>query len=184
MPLRVLVVEDEWLIAVAIQRQLEAAGYEVSGVVGTGSAALEACATDRPDVVFMDIQMPDMDGITATRTLMEKCPHPVVIVTGNASLQEAAARAGAMHYVVKPLLTAQLPGIIETARQRFAQFQVVHADYATCQEAIEAWTVIRQALQVAGDSEAAAFTRLQTAAAARGVPLRTIAEELLQQRAA
>jgi two-component system, response regulator PdtaR len=168
-PIRVLVVDDEWVIALAIKWQVEAHGYEVSGIVGTGAAALEACAVDHPDVVFMDIQMPDMDGITATRKLMEFCPHPVVVVTGYAAYREAAEQAGAMEFILKPVLTSRIPEIIETALQRFARFQIVHRDYETCEEAIAAWVIIQKAVRRLMDrdglSEADAFSRVQQLAA-------------------
>jgi len=182
MPVRVLIVDDEWLIALAIKWQVEAQGYEVAGIVGTGAAALDACAADYPDVVFMDIQMPDMDGVTATRRLMESCPHPVIILTGYASYREAAEEAGAMEFVLKPVLTSQIPEIIETARQRFARFQIVHQDCPTCREAVAAWSAVQKAVRELvrreGLSEAEAFARLQQRAAERRVPLVMAAQEV------
>ena len=68
--MRVLIAEDEWLVAAALRRQVESHGYEVVGTVGTGTEALTACRAQRPDLVLMDVQMPELDGITATRTLM------------------------------------------------------------------------------------------------------------------
>ena len=181
MPIRVLVVEDEWLIALTIQQQVRAQGYEVTGIVGTGAAALEACAKDSPEVIFMDIQMPVMDGLTATRKLMETCPHPIIIVTGHAAYREAAEQAGAMDYVLKPLSTSLIPSIIEAALERFARFQFVCSEYATCQEAVSAWVVVQKAVRQLMERESLpeeeAFARLQQRATERQILLVSAARE-------
>ncbi len=165
---RVLIAEDEWIVAVALRRQVEAQGYEVTGVVGTGAEVLRAHRDGQPDVVFMDVQMPVMDGLAATRELMVTSPHPVVIVTGNASLQEAAEDAGAMGYAVKPLRPHQIPSLIAEAQQRFARFVRVHEEEGTCEAALGAWPVVQQAaralMQAEGLPEEPAFARLQAVA--------------------
>ena len=67
MSVRVLIAEDEWLLAAALRCQVEQWGYEVVRTVGTGTEALEACRALCPDLVFMDVQMPEKDGLAATR---------------------------------------------------------------------------------------------------------------------
>jgi AmiR/NasT family two-component response regulator len=165
MPARVLVAEDEWLIAVTLCRQLESQGYEVVAVVGTGAAAVAACHQQEPDLVLMDIQMPQMDGLAATRTLMETCPHPVVVVTGNATLREAAEEAGAMGYAVKPLLAHEIPGVMTRAQRRFRWFMASRREASDSAGAVPSWRKLlaaaRHLQQAEGDSEERAFERLR-----------------------
>ena len=116
---RVLVVEDEWLLAVTLRGQLESLGHEVVGLASTGLEAIEQCRTRHPDIVLMDVQMPKMDGLEATRSIMRDFPTCVVIVTGNALLAAQAGAAGAAGYVVKPLQASQIDGVLAAACRRF-----------------------------------------------------------------
>lgn len=125
--MRVLIAEDEWLLALSLAHDLRACGHEVVGVAHTGAQAIAMAEKRRPDLTLMDIQMPEMDGLEATRLLMASHPHPIVIVTGRAETREAAEEAGAAGYVVKPLLASRIPEVIAAAVLRFEQLQVAGA---------------------------------------------------------
>ncbi len=185
MPVRVVIAEDEWLVAAALRRQVELSGYEVVGTVGTGSAALAACRAEGPDLVLMDVQMPEMDGLAATREIMQACPTCVVIVTGRAQLEQAARQAGAMSYVMKPLLGSQIPRVVEAARQRFRRFEEVRRASASPEEAVETWQAVQRAIDVLVGrdslSEDDALAHLQQHAREQSLPLRAAAEELIRE---
>jgi len=183
MAVRVVIAEDEWLAAAVLRHELEQQGYEVVSAVGTGSEAFDACCAQTPDLVMMDVQMPGMDGIGATRAVMEKCPTCVVIITGKARLEEAAERAGAMSCVLKPLLGNQISPVVEIARHRFAHFMAVRTESATPQAALEDWQVVMRAVKllVGRDTitEDEAFHRLQRRARESETTLQGAAAELL-----
>jgi AmiR/NasT family two-component response regulator len=183
MAVRVLIAEDEWLVAAGLRSQLDRLGCEVVGVVRTGAEAVRLCAEARPDVVFMDVQMPEMDGLAATRRLMETCPQAIVIVTGNSTLRAAAEEAGAMGFVVKPLLDSQIPPLVDQASQRFARYRAVRDQATAGGSALQDWRTVRRALQqlvtVNGHTEAAGFEALQRRSTQRGQSLRQAAEEVL-----
>jgi signal transduction histidine kinase/CheY-like chemotaxis protein/HPt (histidine-containing phosphotransfer) domain-containing protein len=116
---RVLVVEDHAVnreIAVVMLSRL---GCEVS-VAGNGREAVRHCATRPFDLVFMDIQMPDMDGIEATRVIRmgetgrAQSPVPIIALTANAlgADRQAALAAGMDDYLVKPVTSARLGQIL------------------------------------------------------------------------
>ena len=146
MAVRVLIAEDEWLTAAALRSQVESHGYEVVGTVGNGAEALDLCSLAVPDLVLMDIQMPGMNGLEATRILMTKCPTCVVIVTGRGQLQSEAEKAGAMSYVLKPLLNSQIPCIVESSRRRFRMFLQVLGHVQDPEEALRVWLVVCKAV--------------------------------------
>ncbi len=183
MPARVLIAEDEWLVAAGLRSQLERLGCEVVAVVRTGAEAVRLCPEAHPDVVFMDVQMPEMDGLTATRQLMEACPQAVVIVTGNSTLRAAAEEAGAMEFVIKPLLDSQIPALVGEASQRFARYRTVRDQTPAGESSPQAWRTVRRALQhlitLNGHTEATAFDHLQHQAAEHSQSLRETAEEML-----
>ena len=79
--INVLIVEDDFIVSEAIQKELEYLGYTVVGKSPDGRQAVDMTQSLRPDVVLMDIKMPDMDGLEATQHIYETCPTPVVILT-------------------------------------------------------------------------------------------------------
>ncbi len=76
---------------------------EIVGEAATGQEAVDLCCALNPDLVLMDIRMPELDGFAATRTIMQQCPTHVLIVTISAipDLIAEARQAGAMGYVFK-----------------------------------------------------------------------------------
>ena len=102
---RILVVEDEVLIAEEIRERLTAAGFTVVGVADSGEAAIELAGRERPDLVLMDIRLKGpMDGIEAAKIIYERCGTPIVYLTAHsdqATLQRAQTHA-AFGYVLKP----------------------------------------------------------------------------------
>ena len=104
-PLRVVVVDDQDLVRVGFRLILERSGFEVVGEAADGVEAVELVAGTRPDVVLMDVRMPRLDGIEATRRVLAG-PEPVprVIVLTTFDLDEyvyGAIRGGASGYLLK-----------------------------------------------------------------------------------
>jgi DNA-binding NarL/FixJ family response regulator len=103
-PLRVVIVDDHPLVVDGLRLALELAGMDVVATAGTMAAAVEAAREQAPDVVVMDVQLPDGTGIQATEALLAAVPGtPVLMLT---MLEEpdtllAAIRAGARGYMVK-----------------------------------------------------------------------------------
>jgi DNA-binding response OmpR family regulator len=107
---RVLVVEDDPTIADEVRSALTAHGYAAS-VASTGRSALELARADRPDLVLLDLGLPDLDGVQLCRTIRAELPAvPIVIVTArDADIDIVVGLdAGANDYVTKPFSTAVL----------------------------------------------------------------------------
>lgn len=101
---RVFIAEDDYLVSETISRVLGQIGCELAGKASDGRQAVEMVCRDRPDVVLMDIQMPGMDGLEASRLIQERCPTPIVILTAYESqeLVDEASKAGVSAYLTKP----------------------------------------------------------------------------------
>lgn len=81
--IRILIVEDEALVALDLSMELEAAGYIVTGFVASGEDAVEKARTDEPDLILMDISLNgEMDGIDAAARILEFKKIPILFMTG------------------------------------------------------------------------------------------------------
>ena len=113
---KVLIVEDDRAICSFIRRVLEANGYEAV-IVGTGREAISMMASHCPDVVLLDLGLPDMDGMDVLRSLRSWSLMPVVVVSARTDEHEKvrALDAGADDYITKPFGTSELLARIRTA---------------------------------------------------------------------
>lgn len=116
--LRVLVVEDSHITVLKLSAMLAEMGHEVIATARSGAEALSAYRDHRPDVVTMDITMPDMDGVQATQQIVQEFPEAkIVMVTshGQEKMVLAALNAGAKGYVLKPIRPEKLKATIAQA---------------------------------------------------------------------
>ena len=102
--MRILLVDDSMLVRSMLRSMLESFGYEIAGEAGNGQKGVEAAAELRPDLILMDVNMPVMDGITATGIIMKENPAPIVIFTSEdiAEVGYKALNEGALEIIPKP----------------------------------------------------------------------------------
>ena len=117
-PIRLMIVDDQKLMREGLRTLLELeGGFEIVAEVGDGQAALDAYAELQPDVVLMDIRMPGMDGVEATRRMHEKWSNARVIIlttfNDDAYVFEAL-RVGALGYLLKDLSGHELANAVQT----------------------------------------------------------------------
>ena len=122
---RIVLVDDEALIRMGMRVMLQDLGYEVVGEAADGQEAIEKVAALDPDVVIMDIKMPGMDGLEATRRIMAAHPVPIIVLTAynQRSLVEEAADSGVLAYLMKPVRESDIAPAIQVARARFADLR-------------------------------------------------------------
>jgi nitrogen fixation negative regulator NifL len=144
---RIIIVEDEFIVASDLENRLVSLGYDVVGRADTGDGAVETCASARPDLVLMDIRLKgEMDGIEAARIIRERFGAPVVFVTAFAdeSTLERAKEAEPYGYILKPFENRELRTIIEIAlykRKSEQEIQRLNRLYAALSQINE--TIIR-----------------------------------------
>ncbi|GAA2099947.1 response regulator transcription factor [Actinomadura alba] len=103
-PLRVMVVDDHPMWRDAVARDLSDAGYDVVATAGEGRAAVRIAGAVRPQVVVVDLQLPDISGVEVTRQLVAADPSVRVLVLSASGEQEdvlGAVKAGATGYLIK-----------------------------------------------------------------------------------
>ena len=121
-PLKVLIAEDQEFINKMIQYEMEGIGHTVIGQALNGRQAVELTAVLRPDVVLMDIEMPEMDGLEAARLIKEKYPCPVVLLTSHddPEMVRRASQVGVGAYLLKPPSVEEIERALIMAVARFA----------------------------------------------------------------
>jgi two-component system KDP operon response regulator KdpE len=118
-PARILIVDDEPNIVAAIQPLLRGRGYEVMSAI-SGRGALEAAQRESPDVIVLDLGLPDMDGVEVCRLLREDRGTPIIILSARGAEADKvrALDAGADDYVTKPFGPEELLARIRAALRR------------------------------------------------------------------
>jgi DNA-binding NarL/FixJ family response regulator len=118
-PLRVVVADDQELVRTGFCVILEAAGFTVAGEAADGAAAVALAASERPDVVLMDVRMPVMDGLEATRLITAAGPGaPKVVILTTFDLDDyvyEALRSGASGFLLKDAPRADLVAAVRVA---------------------------------------------------------------------
>lgn len=117
---KILVVEDEQIVALDIQGMLRRLGYEVTGLAATGAMAISKAELTRPDLVLMDIKLRgDMDGVQAAEQIKARLGIPVIYLTANTDQEtyERAMATGPLGYLQKPFEIDVLAATIARALQ-------------------------------------------------------------------
>ena len=123
---RVLVVEDEYILAINLQESLESLGYTVLDMADSAEAAIEKATQLLPNLILMDIRLRgDMDGIHAAEQIWHRLQIPIIYVTGHSdhSTVERATLTSPFGYILKPIKEQELYVAIQTALNRYAREQ-------------------------------------------------------------
>lgn len=128
-PLRVLVVDDEEAVARAVRHALEHEGYQVS-VCDNGASAQKLARAWRPDVILLDLGLPDMDGHEVAQSIRADTGAPIIMVTGRGEESEriVGLELGADDYVVKPFSIPELVARVRAVVRRASAKPVLQAE--------------------------------------------------------
>lgn len=183
--LRILVAEDESIVALDLISQLQELGHDVVGDVADGLEAVELCGKLKPDLVLMDINMPRLNGIKAAWAVKERYGIPVIIVSGysDQDLIQDAATAGVSNYLVKPVTTRNLAPAIELTLHNFTKLAKTSAENDLLKKTLEERKLVEKAkgivMQQKQLSEAEAMKTLQRLCNNKNVKLVEMAKEII-----
>ena len=183
---RVVVAEDESLIRMDIVETLRDKGFDVVGEAGDGNKAVELAFALKPDLVVMDIKMPDLDGLSAAEKIAE-LKIPVVLLTAfsQQELVTRAAEVGAMAFLVKPFSPQDLLPAIEIALSRHAQLIALETEIQDLGERLETRKLVERAKAVLSEkmklTEPEAFRWIQKASMDRRLSMADVSRTVLEQ---
>lgn len=116
-PLKILLVEDEFLIAIGLEYKLKQEKYEIVKIVPSGEKAVEFVHTQTPDLILMDIRLAgEIDGVEAAIQIRDFSSIPIIFMTGY-SLSEIKNRVNSIRplgYLAKPIIVSEVNSIINT----------------------------------------------------------------------
>lgn len=147
---RVLVVEDDYLVAQMIFGQLSQIGYEVVGHAVDGAEAVDLACSLCPDVVLLDIQLPTLDGLEVARQIQARCPTPIVMLTAHSGMDlvRSAGAVGAGAYLIKPPNAREIERAITIARARFDDLMALRRVNAELEAALAHVKTLRGLLPI------------------------------------
>ncbi len=185
MTTRIIIAEDDSVIRMDLREELQRQGYLVVGDVGDGQSAVNLARELRPDLVLMDIRMPEMDGIEAARILTSERLAPAVLLTAfsDDELIERAREAGVVAYITKPWKQSDLKPAIEIALSRFQEFREMESQVKTLEDQLATRKVVEKAKGVLMTklnlTEQEAFRRIQKLSMNNRKSMREVAEAIL-----
>jgi response regulator NasT len=182
---RVIIADDESIIRMDLKEMLGGLGYLVIGEAGDGLSAVNLARELKPDLVIMDIKMPDLDGIAAAKILTEERLAPVLLLTAfsQTDLILGAKEAGVVGYIVKPFRESELVPAIEIALSRFKEYRAIEKEAQNLRETLETRKLVERAkgllMETQSLREAEAFRKIQKLSMNTRKSMREIAEAIL-----
>ena len=166
--MRVLIVDDESLIRMDLRDIIESCGHEVVAEGTNGVEALELCKKHKPDIILMDVKMPELDGIEAARQIGFHHEAPVVLLTSYSQqdLIDKARDSGVYGYLIKPLREEQLVPSLEMALGRYKSDAQLREKMAELEQSLEDRKIIQKGtgilMELYSISEVEAYNRIRT----------------------
>lgn len=185
--MRVLIVDDESLIRMDLRDIIESCGHEVVAEGTNGVEALELCKKHKPDIILMDVKMPELDGIEAARQIGFHHEAPVVLLTSYSQqdLIDKARDSGVYGYLIKPVREEQLVPSLEMALGRYKSDAQLREKMAELEQSLEDRKIIQMGtgilMELYSISEAEAYNRIRTLSMNKQISIIEICNLIIKQ---
>ncbi|MDR3710731.1 MAG: response regulator [Capsulimonadaceae bacterium] len=183
--LKIVIADDEPIIRLDLKKTLENMGHQVVGEAGDGAKAVEIARQVKPDIIILDIKMPELDGIDAAKVITTEGIAPVLLLTAYSQkdLVDRAKDAGVFAYLVKPFKEADLVPAIEIAISRYEEFMDLENEVSDLENKLETRKAVDRAKGILMDQyglkEQEAFRRIQVQSMNTRKSMREIAEAII-----
>lgn len=183
--LRIIIADNESIIRMDLKEMLEEAGHVVIGEAPNGAKAVDLVRAHRPDLVIMDIQMPEMDGLTAAKIISKEKIAPVLLLTAfsQKDIVDKAKDSGVLAYLVKPVKESNLFPAIGIAVSRFQEFAELEKELENVKSSLETRKILDRAKGILMDaynlSETEAYRRIQQYSMSKRISIKEVAEAII-----
>ncbi len=184
--LRFVIADNESIIRMDLREMLEEHGHEVVGEAVDGRRAVELTRKYRPDLVLMDIKMPELDGIHAAKKIADEKLAPVLLLTAfsQPDIVEEAMESGVLGYLVKPVREENLFPAIGVALSRWEEMQGLEEELADLRDSLEMRKLLDRAkgiLMAAHKlTEQEAYRRIQQYAMKKRMTVKDVAKAIVK----
>ena len=185
-PLNIVIADNESIIRMDLREMLEEQGHTIAGEAHDGKQALELTRKYRPDLVMMDIKMPNMDGITAAKTIADEGISPVILLTAfsDSEIVSRAKDAGVLAYLVKPIREESISPAIEIALSRWQEMKELEQELEETKDSLELRKTLDRAKGILMDahniSESEAYRRIQRYSMMKRKTIKEVAEAIVR----
>ena len=173
--LKIVIADNESIIRMDVKEILEQAGHTVVGEAIDGVKAVELTRKYKPDLVIMDIQMPELDGIAAAKIISNEKLAPEIV--------DKAKESGVLAYLVKPVKETNLFPAMEIAVSRFAEFLQLENEFEDLKESLESRKILDRAkgilMEVHDLSESEAYRKIQQYSMAKRKSIKEVAQAII-----
>ena len=183
--LRIIIADDESIIRMDLKEMLEEAGHTVIGEASNGVKALELVRSLQPDLVIMDVKMPQMDGIAAAKIISNEKIAPVLLLTAfsQKDIVDKAKDSGVLAYLVKPVKEESLFPAMQIALSRFQEFAELEQELENVKNSLETRKILDRAKGILMDTynltETEAYRRIQQYSMSKRKAIKDIAEAIV-----
>lgn len=184
---RVVIADDEAIVRMDIREMLEAYDYEVVGEASDGIDAVELCKKLHPDLLLIDIKMPIMDGLTASRVIHEQDEQIAIIILtayNDEHFIDKAADYGSIGYIVKPISESAMIPAIKIAVKRAEDMNSLRKELTEQKQKLEDRKMIDRAKGILSKSkgmdEEEAYSYLRTISMKKRLTIRDVAEMIVK----
>jgi len=186
MKYNIVIADDEPITRMDLREFLEEEGYNVVGEASDGFDAVEICRKKKPDLVLMDVKMPILDGIKASRVIFnENTAKSIILLTAysGAEFIEQAKEVGVMGYIVKPINKPSLIPAIEVAIAKGREIEEMKEEIVTVKDKLESRKIIEKAKGILMEndnmSEDDAYKRIKKLSMDKRCPMKDIASAII-----
>ena len=183
--LRIVIADDEPIIRLDLRKTLENMGHQVVGEAGDGAKAIEVAREMKPDIVILDIKMPELDGIDGAKVITTEGIAPVLLLTAYSQkdLVDRAKDTGVFAYLVKPFKEADLLPAMEIAISRYEEFVELENEVSDLENKLDTRKAVDRAKGILMDQyglkEQEAFRRIQVQSMNTRKSMREIADAII-----
>lgn len=183
--LRIVIADNESIIRMDLREILEEAGHEVVAEASDGARAVELARREKPDLVIMDIKMPEMDGIAAATLISQEKIAPVLLLTAfsQQEIVDKAKESGVLAYLVKPVKEVNLFPAMEIALSRFREFNELEQELENIKNTLETRKLLDRAkgilMDAHGLNESEAYRKMQQYSMAKRMSIKEVAQAIV-----